>query len=64
MNVRSFGVEVDFEVDDALNKLMSSSLVRTNRSSDGEELYFAVPPNEALKLVQDELVTAAMRYFP
>jgi hypothetical protein len=57
-------VEVDFEVDDALHKLLASSLAFTKRvTGGGEELYFAVPPHEALDVVQNELVLAAKRHF-
>jgi hypothetical protein len=56
-------VEVDFEVDDALHKLLASSLAFTKRVTGGEELYFAVPPHEALDIVQNELVLAAKRHF-
>lgn len=60
----NFGVEVDFEVDDALHKLLASSLAFTKRvTGGGEELYFAVPPHEALDVVQNELVLAAKRHF-
>jgi hypothetical protein len=59
----SFGIEVDFEVDDALHKLLASSLAYTKRGHDSAELYFVVPPQEGLGIVQNELVLAAKRHF-
>jgi hypothetical protein len=59
-----FSMEVDFEVGDALEKLCSASLVYTRQAERSKaQLYFAVPPDEALPIVQKELLNAAMLHF-
>ncbi len=75
--VSSFGVQVDFEVEDALDKLLKADVLRLHTTAtsssphrrcrhDGrlpQRYFVAKPPAEAIPILQRELLRSAAFYF-